>query len=98
NANTVRDGDSVADCKIIVWGTCNDEDELKKAHSKAIWSRFSQRMDCERPDRALMKRILLREVEEIGGREEWIEPVLTFCYDELAKMPRFKDDFDDPRF
>lgn len=98
NANTVRDGDSVADCKIIVWGTCNDEEELKKAHSKAIWSRFSQRMDCERPDRALMKRILLREVEEIGGREEWIEPVLTFCYDELAKMPRFKDDFDDPRF
>ncbi len=98
NANTVRDGDSVADCKIIVWGTCNDEEELRKAHKGAIWSRFSNKLDCERPDRALMKKILLREVEEIGGKEEWIEPVLSFCFDELAAIPRFQADHDDPRF
>jgi MoxR-like ATPase len=98
NANTVRDGDGTADCKIIVWGTCNDEEELRKAHRGAIWSRFGQRLDCRRPDRTLMKKILLREVEEIGGREEWVEPVLQFCYEELAKIPRLQADFDDPRF
>lgn len=97
NANTVRDGDGTAECKIIVWGTCNDEDELKKFHKGAIWSRFSNKMDCERPDRNLMRKILLREVEEINGKEEWVDPVLAFCFEELANIPRFKDDYDDPR-
>jgi hypothetical protein len=98
NANTIRDGETVAECKPMVWGTCNDEDELQKVHKGAIWSRFSNKLDCERPDRALMRKILLREVEEIGGKEEWVEPVLKFCFDELASIGRFKADHDDPRF
>lgn len=98
NADTVRNGGGVADCRPIVWGTCNDEEELKKAHKGAIWSRFSAKMDCQRPDRALMRKILLREVAEIGGKPEWVEPVLSFCFDELQAISRFKDDYDDPRF
>lgn len=97
NANTVRDGGGTAECKIIVWGTCNDEDELKKFHKGAIWSRFSNKMDCERPDRELMRKILMREVAEINGKEEWVDPVLKFCFDELAAISRFAGDFDDPR-
>lgn len=98
NANTVRDGNGSADCKIIVWGTCNDENELMKFHSGAIHSRFGIQPECERPDRILMKRILLREVGEIQGKEEWVEPVLEFCYDELSKVAKFKDKYNDPRF
>lgn len=98
NAHTVRDGGGVADCKIVVWATCNDEKELEKAHKGAIWSRFSNKLDCERPDRDLMKRILYREVDEIDGKEEWIDPVLSFCFDELSSLPKFKRDYDDPRF
>ena len=98
NANTVRDGNGTADCKIIVWATCNDEAELMKFHSGAIHSRFGIQPECERPDRTLMERILRREVGEISGKDEWVPPVLEFCYDELSKLPKFKDKFNDPRF
>lgn len=98
NANTVRDGNGVGDCKIVVWGTCNDSDGLKKFHDGAIWSRFGNKLDCLRPDRALMEKILHREITEIEGKDEWVDVVLNFCYDELGKNPRFKDEFDDPRF
>jgi hypothetical protein len=99
NAHTVRDGETEgAECKIILWGTCNDEDQLEKFHKGAIWSRFSNKLDCERPDRNLMEKILTREISEIDGKPEWISPVLSFCYDELAALPRFKTQYDDPRF
>jgi hypothetical protein len=98
NANTVRDGDGTADCKIIVWGTCNDEQELMKFHSGAIHSRFGIQPECERPDRTLMERILEREVVEIDGDRAWIEPVLGFCFEELQKKSKFKDKYNDPRF
>lgn len=98
NAHTVRDGDGVADCKIVVWSTCNDEEELRKAHRGAIWSRFGNKLDCQRPDRALMNKILHREVQEIGGKVEWVPLVLTFCFDELSKLEKFRDQYDDPRF
>ena len=93
-----RDGNVYGDAKIIIWGTCNDDDELKNAHKGAIWSRFSQKLECKRPDRALMNRILNREVEEIGGNPLWVDPILKFCFDELAGLAKFKMDYNDPRF
>jgi MoxR-like ATPase len=98
NANTVRDGGGIADCPIVIWGTCNDEAHLEKFHDGALWSRFSNKLDCYRPDRDLMERILMREVEEIQGKPEWVSPVLRFCYDELVQHKKFASDFDDPRF
>ncbi len=92
-----RDGDISADCKIIVWATCNDESALKKFHDGAIWSRFSVKQECHRPDEALMRRILLRECEEIDGDPAWVDVVIPFLYTELVKHPKFKDDYDDPR-
>lgn len=98
NAHTVRDGDSDAiSSPIIIWGTCNNENVLKNFFDKAIWSRFSNKLDCDRPDRALMEKILCREVIDIEGKSEWVPVVLDFCYNELANIPKFKDEFDDPR-
>lgn len=98
NANTVRDGETSADAKIVVWATCNDENELMKFHSGALHSRFGVQPECDRPDRTLMCKILTDEVKQIEGNEAWIEPVLDFCYGELAHVGKFKDKFDDPRF
>lgn len=98
NANTVRDGQGAASCPIIIWGTCNDEEALEEFHKGALYSRFSNKLDCARPDRTLMERILLREVNDIGGRKEWVPAVLSFCYDEIAYHPKFKKYYDDPRF
>lgn len=97
NANTVREGLGALDCKPIIWGTCNDEDALEKFHKGAIWSRFGNKLECVRPDRTLMERILKREVEEIGGKDEWIDPVLKFCFEELVGT-KLKGQHDDPRF
>lgn len=92
-----RDGNVSADCNIIIWATCNSEDLLRKFHDGAIYSRFSVQQECKRPDRALMRRILVREVNEIDGDEKWVDPVLDFCFGELAKEKRFAARFDDPR-
>ena len=98
NAHTVRDGDTSYKCEIVLWGTCNNEDTLQKFHDGAIWSRFSTKLDCERPDETLMRKILKREIGDIDGKEEWIDPVITFCYNELQHNPKFKRDFNDPRY
>lgn len=98
NANTVRDGNGDGDCKIVLWATCNDENELMKFHSGALHSRFGVQPECDRPDRVLMGRILKSEVEAVMGREEWIEPVLDFCFVELAQIPKFAGKHNDPRF
>lgn len=98
NANTVREDVTSYKCDILIWGTCNNEASLQKFHDGAIWSRFSTKLDSERPDPALMRKILLREVGDIDGKEEWIEPVITFCYNELRGHPKYSKDFDDPRF
>lgn len=98
NANTVRDGNGEGKCEIILWGTCNNEDQLLKFHSGAIHSRFGVQPECDRPDRTLMERILLDEVADLEGDPAWVEPVLDFCFGELAHNPKFADKYDDPRF
>jgi energy-coupling factor transporter ATP-binding protein EcfA2 len=72
-----------AQAKLLVWGTCNDEKLLKSFMRGALWSRFCHRVYCPRPTSKLMKKILGREVREMSGKEEWIGPALSFCFDEL---------------
>jgi hypothetical protein len=56
---------------------------LKKTESGALLSRFSNEIYCPRPGRDILAKILEREVRKVkGGREEWIEPTLEFCYDQ----------------
>lgn len=98
NANTVRDGNGEAAAEIILWGTCNNEDQLLKFHSGAIHSRFGVQPECDRPDRTLMERILQDEVRDLKGDVAWVEPVLDFCFGELAQNPKFVEKYNDPRF
>lgn len=92
-----RSGDVYGECKVVVWATCNDSKHLRTFHDGALWSRFSLRPICKRPDRELMRKILLRTVHETNGREEWIDPVLTFMWDKLKGLPDYKQDYNDPR-
>jgi MoxR-like ATPase len=36
-----RDGDVYAECKVVVWATCNDSEYLRTFADGAIWSRGS---------------------------------------------------------
>lgn len=98
NANTVRDGETSQRAPLIVWSTCNDEKGLQSFHDGAIWSRFGNKLHCQRPDRTLMTRILNREIQEINGNPDWVDVAIKFCFDELQNLPQFKEEFDDPRF
>lgn len=78
-----RIGNVVAEAKMVVWATCNSLSKLRAFESGAILSRFSNRRQlyCPRPDETLMRQILIREVNEMGGDEAWVEPVVRFVYD-----------------
>lgn len=92
-----RDGDVYAECKVIVWATCNDSEYLRTFADGAIWSRFSLRPICKRPDESLMRKILTRSVREMDGNVEWVEPVIRFMWDELKQIREYKNDYNDPR-
>jgi hypothetical protein len=80
-----RIGNVAAEAKMVVWATCNSLGKLKQFEGGAILSRFSNRKQlyCPRPDEDLMRLILAREVEEMGGDEFWVEPVVRFVFDEM---------------
>ena len=78
-----RIGHQARNVKMICLATVNDMKLFEKVMCGALVSRFPNKIYCARPDRKLMKDILKRELAKVGGREEWIEPALTFCMDKL---------------
>src|SRR6266404_2777043 len=49
-----------------------------KMMSGALASRFFHQLYCPRPDRALLEKILQREVSGVDGNEGWITPTLNY--------------------
>jgi ATPase family associated with various cellular activities (AAA) len=74
--------------RMLCVATANDYGLFKKMMYGALASRFSHHVYCGRPGRALMEKILLREVSKVNGNSAWIPPTLDFC----ATM-----EIDDPR-
>ncbi len=84
-----RVGNQQRSARLVVIATANDIYQLKSLMSGAILSRFQNKIHCSPPDREMMKMILHREITEVNGKEDWIEPVLQFAFDELkARDPR----------
>lgn len=79
-----RVGNRMRNVKMLCLATVNDISLFRRVMSGALASRFAHQVYCERPDRALMQRILDREVAAIGGDRRWIEPTLAFCVDDLG--------------
>lgn len=79
-------GQVVAEAKMVIWGTCNNDDLLKNFHKGALWSRFQHRFVCRRPSKTLMKKILEREVIDMDGKLEWIEPAMDIGYNLLPNL------------
>lgn len=67
----------------IVLATANDMRQLRSMMYGALHSRFQHEIYCPRPDRAVLAKILQREVSKVNGNSQWIEPALKFCCDEL---------------
>lgn len=103
NAAPGGGGDQYAECRILVLATCNDSNHLRKFADGAIWSRFSLRPVCKRPDRDTMKRILMRVCKEVmdeggyTGTEEHVNIICEFMYGALKSIPEYRKDYNDPR-
>lgn len=68
--------------KLLCLATVNDMGLFGRMMDGALASRFSHKIYCPRPDRAILHRILDREVARHGGKREWIRPALDWCLDE----------------
>lgn len=82
-------GTKARNVKMLCLATVNDLGLFKKVMSGALASRFAHEIYCPRPNRAILQKILEREVAKSKGRPEWIEPTLKYCCDEKK--------IDDPR-
>lgn len=97
NSRVGRD-EHKANC--LIWATCNDEEELKNFRNGALHSRFTHKLYCARPNRALMHKILLKKIEERNGNPVWADIALKFADDLQAQMAGLlgkKVIIDDPR-
>lgn len=80
--------------KMLCLATVNDIDLFKSLMDGALFSRFSHKIYCPRPDREVLHRILLREILKPGkdgkpiGKAEWIDPALDYAETEGTDDPR----------
>lgn len=76
-------------CPFVCAATVNDLELFKSRHEGAMASRFAHHIYCPRPGEEILRRILTREVDSIGGNHAWIEPAIRFCMDmEQTTDPR----------
>ncbi len=81
-------GRTQRDTKMLCVATVNDVDLFRRMMFGALASRFSHQLYCPRPDRALLGKILQREVREINGNEAWINPTLDYLDRHSITDPR----------
>jgi predicted AAA+ superfamily ATPase len=88
-------GKQEEEAKVLVWGTCNDADKLKRWNAGALWSRFTKKFECVRPSREVMTDILLRKIDQ--RREQgrpannaWAKVCIEYAFDKVRNNdPRF---------
>lgn len=79
----------------LIWATCNQEDVIRKFRCGVLWSRFSNRLHCVRPDRERMTQILKDKVRQRKGDSRWADAAIEFAYETVFE--EFGQPLDDPR-
>ncbi len=72
------------DVKMFCIATVNDIGLFRKVMAGALSSRFTWQLECPRPSKDVLRKILEREVALVSGDRAWIEPALTWCVDEAC--------------
>lgn len=78
----------VKDTKILVIATVNNHELFDKMLAGALSSRFSRKAWFHRPSADVIRRILVREITETEGDEDWIQPCMDYCADKGITDPR----------
>lgn len=74
-----RVGNEAKNARMVIIATANDVELLKKVMAGALYSRFQNKIYCSPPEEAVMRQILEREVREIRGKMEWVDPAIEFA-------------------
>ncbi len=75
----------VREVRVLCLATVNDKDKFdgfmggSSAKPGPLSSRFVHQLQCPRPDREIMRRILYRDINKKGGHTSWIEPALRLA-------------------
>jgi hypothetical protein len=73
----------------VCMATVNDLELFQSRHEGAMSSRFSHNIYCPRPGEEILRRILKREIDSMGGNPDWIEPTIHYCvHSEHTTDPR----------
>jgi hypothetical protein len=84
----------VREVKILCLATANDKQSFDKlmggsgSRPGALSSRFVNQLYCSRPDDAVLKMILERDIHKYGGDTSWIEPALKLAKELNTNDPR----------
>src|SRR5262245_6544701 len=78
-----RVGNESRKAPLTLVATANNVTALEEMDSGAIYSRFGNRVYCLPPDREVVRKILNREISEIGGNSSWAQAALKFGFDDL---------------
>jgi hypothetical protein len=74
--------------KLLCLATVNDIELFRRVMDGALASRFTHKVHCPRPSREVLRRILLREIEQRRADAAWIDPALDWCEEEGTNDPR----------
>lgn len=78
----------VKDIDILFYCTVNDSEKFNDLLDGALASRCKNKIYFPRPSEETVKRILIRDVQENGGKIEWVEPALQLAKDLNIDDPR----------
>jgi hypothetical protein len=76
------------DIKLVCIATVNDYEQFEKMLYGALASRFPHHLYCPRPSREILMKILMREVTNVEGNEEWIAPAIKLSEELGITDPR----------
>jgi predicted Ser/Thr protein kinase len=87
NKTTAR-GKIQRDARLLVITTVNDYEKFCKMNAGALESRHTVKVFFSRPNRDTLAKILTREVHDVAGDVEWINPTLDYCEEMNITDPR----------
>lgn len=87
-SKTTARGKVQRDARLFAITTVNDYEKFEKMNAGALESRHTVKIFFHRPDRDTLAMILTREVHDVNGSIEWINPTLDYCEEHGITDPR----------